>query len=369
MKKVVFALIAVCVLLFGCQGNNDANVIKIACNLPMTGDCAIYGESVKNGYEMALKDLQDSLLLYGFSIKVEYQDNQCVNRNAISIAQNQLLNGFDIYVSGITQQTFAVEGTIEQTGVPHFIWSFYPLILPNNNMFRTWVNLPSEPDLFKQLLLSDPEAKKVACVYLNAASGIDLFNKLFIPMIDKQYEIVYNEPFEIDRTDFKSIAIKIKESCPDYIFVNGFQNHIIQLAKEFNTLKIKKSSNIVFTFDLMDAMSDVESSVLEGYIANIPDYVIQSSDYKTDWTRKYIDLYNREPNYTDAYAYDCMNIIFEAIKEYRENDKQNDLNHYIQNVNIKGLTGPLSFSENGNLNSKSTICVVKSGSLVPLELD
>ena len=56
MKKNLVVLLTLG-MLCGCQEKKDDNVVRIACNLPMTGDCAIYGESVKNGYEMALSDL------------------------------------------------------------------------------------------------------------------------------------------------------------------------------------------------------------------------------------------------------------------------------------------------------------------------
>lgn len=368
MKKILFALLAA-TMLIGCQKKKEDNVFKIACNLPMTGDCAIYGESVQNGYEMALSDLATFMGTNNIAIKMDYQDNKCLNKDAMSIAQQQFMSKNNIYVSGITQQTYTVEEKVKQQNIPHIIWSYYPLVIPDgNNMLRTWVNLPSEPYLFKKYLQSKPNAKKIACVYLNAASGVDLFNKIFIPLIEDDYEIVYNEAFDIEGANLKNVALKVKASNPDMIFVNGFQNHIIQLAKEFNNIGLKRDGNIVFTFDLLDAMNDVDSQVLEGYVANIPEYLINPSPTFLEWKKKYQEKYLRAPNYTDAYAYDCMHIICNALAQYKNEGYQNDLMHYLLHTNIDGITGELTFSANGNLNSQSQICIVSDGQLIPLKL-
>lgn len=368
MKKNLVVLLTLG-MLCGCQEKKDDNVVRIACNLPMTGDCAIYGESVKNGYEMALSDLDIFLKKNDIRVEIDYQDNKCSNKEALTIAQKQLMRKNDIYVSGITQQTYTIEEKVTQQGIPHFIWSFYPLLMGNGkNMVRTWVNLPSEPFLFKEYLESKPNAKKIACVYLNAASGVDLFNKIFIPLIESDYEIVYNEAFDIEGTNFKNVALKVKKTNPDVIFVNGFQNHIIQLAKEFNNNAMKKDGNIVFTFDLLDAMNDVESHVLNGYVANIPEYIVNPTSEFLEWKFRYKEIYSRDPNYTDAYAYDCMHVICNALAQHKNDSIKKDLLNYIQDTELPGITGLLTFEKNGNLNSQSKICIVDEGKLIPINM-
>lgn len=371
LSKGVKFFLAGCLMmpfLAACQFKQEKeDIIKVACNLPMTGDVAIYGESVKNGYEMALDDLKDSLFKYNIKIQFDYQDNKCQNKEAVSIMQKQLLDNCDIYVSGITQQTLSIKEQIEKKNIPHVIWSFYPLILSEKeNIIRTWVNLPGEPSLFKQYMENKKDVKRIACVYLNAASANDLFNRIFIPMIKDKYEVVYNESYEIENTNFKDVVLKIKKENPDMIFVNGYQNHIIQLAKEFNTNQMKKDGNIVFTFDLLDAMGYVADEVLEGYIANIPSYVLDRSVEKKDWCHRYKMKYNRLPTYTDAYAYDCASAIYHAIRTKKQNE-QLSLKDAILSLRFEGVTGDISFGKNGNMESKSIMCVVKDGTLIPIK--
>jgi branched-chain amino acid transport system substrate-binding protein len=375
-KKVIFGIIAVGLIaatfmFSGCKGKSgkqDVTTVKIAVNMPMTGNLALYGESVRNGYSLAMEDLKDSLERYSINLSFDYQDNHGQSKDAITILQKHQLSGFDIYVSGLTQQTLAVKDKVESTKLPHIIWSFYPLILSEQeHLFRTYVDLPNEPNMFYEYLKQKAGTKKVACVYINDASAQELFNDMFIPSIKNDgYELVFNESFEFENTNYRDLVLKIKRSNPDIIFVNGFKNHLIQLAKEFNNNGMKKDRNIVFSFDIIDALTDSDPKLLEGYMANIPDYVTSNTKTKREWQNHYSEKFNRMPNFTDAFAYDCIMMIFSAIKIQKE-EISLTLQEALHKVQTYGLTGPLAFEKNGNLFSPSTMCVVENGNLISVK--
>lgn len=369
ISVLILVLVAILFLFFGTKSlkENENTNVKIACNLPMTGDIAIYGESIRNGYSLAIEDLADLLKIHDIKLAIDYQDNHGVPRDAYSIMQKHLMDRFDIYISGVTQQTLAIKDKIDATKLPHVIWSFYPLVLsPNENLFRTWVN--HEPYMFKDYLKKKESAKKIACVYLNAASGQELFNGIFIPLVKDDYEIVYNESFDIDNANFKDIVLKIKDKEPDVIFVNGFKNHIVQIAKEFNINEVKKDGNIVFTFDLLDAIPELSQDILEGFVTIIPKYVISKNEKQIMWDNKYRNRFKREPTYTDAYAYDCLTMICHAIKSTKTNQEISLLDA-LRQINVDGITGRLSFEPNGQLKSNSAVCVMRSGEFSILDIE
>lgn len=366
---MVIAVAAACAIaFFGIRNQmkqhdpDGLKTIKIACNLPLTGDVAIYGESVRNGYNMALEHYQSKLKDNGIRITVDYQDNKGENKNAVAIYQQQMSSGFDIYVSGITQQTFSIKDMVDKTNKPHFIWSFYPLVLsPKEKLFRTWVD--HSPELFLKYL-THSDAKRIACVYLNAASGQDLFNKYFIPMLPPEYTVVYNDAFDINTQDFKGIVSKIKESKPDMIFVNGFQNHIIGLVKEFNVAGLKKDGNIVLTFDLLDAMDEVDKGVVEGMVAVIPKFYVSDNPQLKEWSSVFSKRFNREPNYTDIYAYDGFSLICEALIHSKE--KQVSIFDSLHAVKVSGISGSLELRDNGTLYNNLVLGKVENGKFVEI---
>lgn len=368
-KKLLIGIGIVALLGIGLIGvlrcytsSHEGNLIRIACNLPLTGNISIYGESVRNGYTLALEDYAEKFGHNNIKVKIDYEDNRGEQRWTTSVLQHQQLSGFDVYVSGVTQQTLAIKPRVDKLGCPHFIWSFYPLVLSEGeNLFRTW--LDHEPTLFKKYIESRKDVHRVACVYLNAASGQELFNKYFIPLINERYEIVYNEAFDIEQPDFKTIVAKIKKATPDMIFVNGFEGHIIELAKEFALSGLKRDGNIVFTFDLLDAMRKIDDNILNGYVTVIPNCIASPSNRLLQWSKRFEDTFGRSPNYTDIYAYDGFSMLAEAILNRKADESLFDALH---KTKLSGLTGELSFNSAGKMNSNSGVYIVRDGGFVPV---
>jgi branched-chain amino acid transport system substrate-binding protein len=377
-RKILIGAIAIVVAVFTgwwffgkSKGSSKKAIsIDVAVNMPMTGDLSIYGESVRDGINLAMDELKDSLNLYDIAIYYDMQDNASSAKNTVSIFKSQSIKGYDVYVSGITNQTLAILEDVKKEKKPHFIWSFYPLILKENeNVFRTWVDYPKEAEYWKKYLENQkPEAKRIACLYLDAVSIQELYNTLFVPSIKGNYEVVFSESFDIATKDFKNLVAKLKQSKPDVIFINGWENHLTQIIKEAINQGVKQDGNMVFTFDLLDAIKHLTTEQLNGLVANIPLYEIETTALKTDWKERFKTKYNKEANYTNAYAYDYAMIMFEIAKKYAQSgDGEFDINKYIYDIAQVGITGNVSFSENGDLIGVYKTCKYENGRFIPLD--
>lgn len=359
---VIVAIIAALIIWKGVQNDNSSD-LRVACNLTITGDFGLYGESVQKGILMALQDKTES----GINVVFDFQDNHSNSKDAVTVFKKQELEGYDIYMSGITQQTAAILPSQSKSGKPHFIWSYAPLVLTeNDNLFRTWVDYPQEANYFLEYLSHHPEFKKVACVYPNAESAQALFNELFIPRLPIGTEIVYNESFDVATSNFKDIILKIKTKSPDIIFVNGWDNHLPGLIKEAVLNGLKKDGNLVFTFDLMDAVPKISADLLEGLVANIPDFEVSPSQKYIEWKKRFQNLYGTTPNYTNAYAYDLANIIVSAASKQKEYPEQS-LSDILLSTDMDGITGHLHFSQEGMLVGTYITSVYNNSKFVPIQ--
>ena len=103
---VCAALIVGFVLSIGGKTKNESK-FTVACNVPMTGDLSFYGEYISNGVYMAMDELKDSMAMNEMEIVYDFQDNAGVAKDAVSAYNRQKINGFDIYVSGVTNQTIS----------------------------------------------------------------------------------------------------------------------------------------------------------------------------------------------------------------------------------------------------------------------
>lgn len=361
--KSVFA-IALSVVLFSACNNNPKQTSKdftIACNLPLTGDVAIYGVAVRDGITFALEDMKKARQLDTVNLKFDFQDNKSSNSDAVTILNKQLPNSPQVYISGLDHQTSAMIDKISSSGIPHFTYSWEPFICKKGeNNFRTGINLEQESDYYVKFI-ENKKPKKLSIVHINDPGSFLQFDSLVIPrakalgVTDIKVEI-----FDFEATDFKTIATKVKAYNPDAIIVAGYDIHEIPLIKDFRNYGLIKESNMMCSVDLLDASVNLTPELLEGIRFTCPQFVYNSST-NTEWKQRFEQRFKRPARYGDAYAYDMTYIINNAAKNANGDFSAKNIVGLIKGTDMNGITGHLSFNPNRDLSLNLDVCYYKSG--------
>ena len=115
--------------------------------------------------------------------------------------------------------------------------------------------------------------------------------------------------------------------------------------------------------DLLDAVNEVSNEILEGYHVTAPAFNILElqSEHTKSWIDAFIKEYNRQPLYTEAYAYDAMIALIEAICIVSQENCS--LDSALHQVDIEGVTGHLTFSRNGEIEDNLHVGIFRSGIL------
>lgn len=349
MKRICLLLSVILLLLVSCKEKKD-NEYLVTCNLPMTGYVGVYGEWIKNGVSMSLEENRDSLEQNDIDLKIIYDDNRGENKDAITILKKQLMNKPDIVVSGLTGQSMAISEQLTQYQIPHFLFSFTPLTLEKDKFqFRTFANFGVEVEHYIDFIKkNNPE--KVAFIYLDIQGTTQQVNDVMIPFLQKNYPEakVLNERYPTSLMDFKSIVSKVKSFNPDIIIVNGFAGNLISIIKTFHQNNIEMSK-IMCSMDLLDTTNELSQDLLEGISVTAPAFVIpaKQTDKMHQWMEAYKQRHGQNPAYTEAYAYDMMNMICKAAILSSKSSK--NLMTSLFQVEMDGVTGKLEFAPNGEL--------------------
>lgn len=371
-NRIVWLLLALAVLIGGFywyktkEKATETNTIKIGANLPLTGYVGNIGESVREGINMRLEELKDSITVSGVSIEIDFQDNKGEAKDAVNILQKQLINKPDIYMSGITQQTMAVIGQVEDQKVPHFLWSFTPLELNKyKNVYRTLVNFGVEADYYKKFIaLKKPS--KVAIVRLNILGAQEQFQEKLIPWMIQggiKKENILEESYDVPESNFKNIATKIKNFKPDVLLVEGFKSHLINIISDFRAYNLLLNENAMFSFDLIEAKESIDKKNLEGLYFTAP-YIEYADDKDViSWKDSFRNSHKKEPDYINAFAYDLGYVFYLLSKEKKANSKYN-LQEAMMKVDFKGVTGNVSFNNDGELKYNLALCKFIDGKIV-----
>ena len=365
-------LISACASKFD-QATGDTKTVHIAANLPFTSDFAVYGEPIRDGMMMAIDDLKKSDP-GGPQLIIDWQDNAGAPGTAVSVAQKQLFQSPDIYTSGVHPQGMAIKDMIATKGIPHFMWIFDLSLNKNkqglavsNNCFRSWVNLKIEPPVFFDYIKAH-KSKRVAITYVRLAGNTEAeYQDLVVPGLNKMgIKDVFLEPFDASQKDFKDIAAKIQNFHPDLIIFSGFQSYEAAIVRAFRPLGLIKDGNTLSSFDLLDTAKTLGKNELEGIRLTVPAFVINSGKEPVKgWIERLQARTHRPPLYTAAYAYDSIMIIHDAAKHLKLPATSQQWIAALHATKLTGITGPLSFDEDGSLNTPIQIAVFRDGKVIP----
>lgn len=314
--------------------------VRIACNVPITGDLATYGESIRDGMLLAKEDIEknDS----SFKMALDIEDNRSMAKLALTIFNKQKLAENNIYISGVKPQTMSIIDEVEKLNIPHFVWIFDAYVTQKyNNAYRCWVNYRVEAEYIKRFV-EEKQAKKIAVVYVQLPHTDELVNDILKPYFNENGIEYYIEPYGSEKINFKDIAAKVKSYGIDAVYVNGFKFNLIGIAKAFEEYSINTSCNNLYTYDFMDAKDELSEEIVSHINYIVPSYEVVSGEQKEKWINSFFTKFNRKPRYTDAYAYDMIYAIYHSIKDHKKLDK----------VAFEGITGDVKFDETGDIITK-----------------
>jgi branched-chain amino acid transport system substrate-binding protein len=334
--------------------------LTVSCNLPMSRELAIYGYSVREGVDFYRQSVSGEIQKL---VRWDWQDNEGSGKNTLTAARMQLQSEPDIYVSGIKPQYMAIEDLLIKKGIPNFAWIFDPRLRAKNpDNYRTWVNFKDEGYLFLELMKKE-KPKKISIIYVQLPTVEEQQQDIILPGLKEMgisdLQVI---SYQMDLLDFKTIALKVKQNKPDLIFLSGFQHNFVPMIKTFRGYHLIKENNTVSTYDLLDAVPDLDPRELEGIRVVAPEFLLSKAPENVEWKRSFKAHFGKDPIYTHAYAYDMAKIIYEVAIQ-KQNAPGKTVKELLHAVDLQGITGALKFNDHGDIGFSIDYGVFRSGKL------
>jgi len=361
------SILAACILLLGVFASSCAknDTIKIGLAAPLTGDSAMYGETVRDGVVFAVNQINDAGGIKGKKIELVIQDDKGDPKEAAMVAQKLsedkslfavighvnsscTLAALPIYKdAGLTVlNTSSSAEKITQLGYKHF--------------FRSVIHDGLQAPMMVRHAVESLGAKSIACIVANSDYGLGLLNtakataekygvkvvaeELYVPLVDK---------------DFSVQISKIKRENPDVLLILGDYNEAGLIIRQMRTAGL--NINVVTPAGCSNqAMIDLagaeaaEGVFLLGYWdPDRPEPIVQ------DFVKAYMAKNNVVPDERNAYGYEIPYIIKLAIEK---GAKKETLSDVLRTIEYTGPTGFTKFDENGDVTEKmQMVFVVKDG--------
>lgn len=385
MKKKSFAkkfavsamtVLMAATLLTGCGGDSNegssGEEFVIGGIGPTTGSAATYGENVKNGAELAVKEINEAGGINGVPIRFEWQDDENDAEKSVNAYNSLKDKGIQILMGTVTSQPCAA--VVAETSSDN-MFQLTPSgsaveSIAGDNAFRVCFSDPNQGIGAADYIAENFADSKVAVIYNSSdvySSGI--YEKFAAEADTKGVDIVDTEAFTKDaKTDFSVQLQKIKESGADLVFLPIYYEEAALILTQAD------QAGLDVTFFGCDGLDGVigqlgdNAELAEGVMLLTP-FAADAEDEKTKtFTAAYQEAYDgATPNQFAADAYDAIYIIKAAIEQAEAtpdmsvSDLCEALKVAMTEITVEGVTGTMTWDASGEPTKEPKAMVIKDG--------
>ncbi|MGJ7919343.1 ABC transporter substrate-binding protein [Neobacillus sp. LXY-4] len=311
------------------DGEKDGGTIKIGANLELSGGVASYGQSIEEGLELALEEINKDGI-NGKKLKLVKVDNKSEAAEATSGAIKLASQDKVVAIIGAATST----NTLAQVQVAQD--NKIPLITPtgtnpavtydkgklNDYVFRTCFIDPFQGTVAANFATKELNVK-TAAVLIDSSSD---YAKGLADAFKESYEknggkIVAEEAYVAKDTDFRATLTRIKAKNPEFVFLPGYYEEVGLILKQARELGL----DVPFMGgDGWDSPKLVEiggkeatnnTYITNHYSSGDPDEKIQ------DFVKAFEAKYNgKSPDAFNALGYDTAYFLADAIKRAGDAD-------------------------------------------------
>ena len=376
MKRTIIALLLLTTLSisFACErrggvtNGSGTGPILVGYYGDLSGRTSSFGQSTKNGVEMAADEINKAGGINGRQVQIITEDDQGEPNKAATVV-SKLIN---------QDKVQAILGEVASSNslaaAPKAQEAKVPMISPSSTnpavtqvgdyIFRVCFIDPFQGEVMAKFAANNLKAKRAAILYdFNAdySRGLyQFFKKSFTQMGG---QIVSEQSYTQGDRDFSGQLTAIRSATPDVIYVPGYYGEVGVIANQTKQLGIKAP---LLGGDGWDApqLWQLGGAALNGdYISNHysvddPSPAIQKfvADYKA--------RFNALPDALAALGYDSMKVLADAIKRAGGTESVKLRDAIAQTANFPGVTGLISLDPERNAKKPAVVLKLQDSKFV-----
>ncbi len=328
-----------------------AQPIKIGVAEALSGPAAQYGVSIRNGFEMAVDEINAAGGVNGSKIELVVEDEQGKKDEAINAFKKLIFQDKTLMLFGptLSNSASAADPIAQASKIVVFGTSNTAdgITTIGDHVFRNSVTEGDVLPVTIKVAAKVAKIRKVAVLYGNddvfTKSGYDAFKKA---LDDQKMPVTTTETFAKGDVDFKAQLTKIKATNPDAIVLSALIAEGAPIMVQARQLGLNvpfiggNGMNSVKVFDLAKGASD---GLWVGSPWSIENHTPANTSFIIAFTKKY----SAPPDQFAAQAYDAMHIATEAMKKIKlTGDLAKDreaLQAAMPAVKWNGATGAFAF--------------------------
>jgi branched-chain amino acid transport system substrate-binding protein len=376
MKRTLLALLLITTLFFafacerrgGGGSGSDTGTILVGYYGDLSGRTSSFGQSTKNGVEMAADEINKAGGINGRQIQIIVEDDQGEPNKAATVV-TKLINQ-----DKVQALLGEVASSNSLAAAPKAQEARVPMISPSSTnpavtqvgdyIFRVCFIDPFQGEVMAKFAFNNLRAKRAAILYdfnSDYSRGLQQFFKRSFTQLGGQ--IVSEQSYTQGDRDFSGQLTAIRATTPDVIYVPGYYGEVGVIANQTKQLGIRAP---LLGGDGWDSprLWELGGGALNGnYISNH-----YSVDDPSPAIRKFVADYRARfsilPDALAALGYDSMMVLADAIKRAGTTESAKLRDAIAQTQDFPGVTGLISIDKDRNAVKPAVVLKLQDGKFV-----
>ncbi len=359
MKRLslLFALAISAVLFWaGCSKGPESNTFKIGVITSLTGSNAAFGQAHKNGYTIALEEINAKGGLLGKKVELDYYDDQSRPDQAVQGVSKLVDQDHVPIVLGAysSESTRAIVPVMTQKQIPLLI----PTAVADNVMesnspwiFRICAGSGSFAAATLDFLKNNGDPKKLAIVYENTNFGQSNNKSMTEAAKAAGLDLVDSEAYQASSPDYKSLLQRVKGKNPEVVYFASYLLDASTLMRQSEQLGL----NPKYYTSAGTGFAAAEFPTPDKGAGKYAEYTFSVSQWlpsakwkgSAEFDQKYFALAGSHPAYHGMEAYAAL-IAAAAAIDAAKSDQAQAIRDAIKQLNLAETPfGPVKFDARG----------------------
>lgn len=361
---------AVILILLGSCSPKPSGVVRIGGLLPLSGDAAVWGVSMKEGIDLAAEEINSDRGASKPKIEMHYEDDRGLPNDGVTGAQK--LMGVD-KVKGLvgvanSSVALAIIPIIESNRVLFVSGgaSSPKLSGASKYFFRTWPSDLAEAIAMARYSKRKLNVGRIAILYINNEYGVGLRDPF-----KQEFEalggiIVSQQTFAQEATDFRTQLVSIRSANPEAVYLIGNPREMARCLKQARELGLK--TQFLSVSGLVDPeVVNIAGAAAEGVILTDASFDPTSQNPETQrFLFRFKQKYGKDPGMLAVTGYDALRVLIHALDE--TGGEPTAMAASLRGLKeFPGAAGTISFDDKGDVSRPVRISTVKDRKFVTKE--
>lgn len=292
--------------------------IYLGVSGPLTGPNAQYGAQWKQGFDLALDQINGSGGIKGRPLRYVFEDTQSDPKQTVAVAQKFVADKRIVAELGdfASPASMAASPIYQRAGLVQFgFTNSHPNFTKTGDFI--WSNSVSQADeqpLNATYVVKKLGFKRIAILFLNTDWGRTSKDHFAATAKQLGAEVVAAEGYQPDEKDFRSTLVRVRDAKPDGLFLVSYYADgalIVRQARQTGVTVPVAASSSIYSPKFIELGADAS----EGVFTNARFFPEDPRPEVQVFVQSFQAKYGKEPDAFNAYAYDTVVLFGQVLRE------------------------------------------------------